>query len=187
MSTVHFQISGHRVVLVVPQFTQVLKGFKMIFIGWGFSQWENGSDEWANKSTLSFWKPNLWLFVDLFLKVGKWVLNCAAGDKLVARWFIDGIVSAHVLQIRCYRGYKIRLSSLEWGLKSMKKVPGCFVDRCKNWTRDLYGHSLDILLDLQNLNQPIRCRSRNKTYRCPVPLDRKETVPNLASDIFPVS
>ena len=50
-------------------------------------------------------------------------------------------------------------------LKSMKKVPGCFVDRCKNWTRDLYGHNLDILLGLQNLNQPIRYRveSLNKS------------------------
>ena len=92
--------------------------------------------------------------MDLFLKVGKWVLNCAAGDKLVVRWFIDGIVSAHVLQIRCYRGTR-----LESVLKSMKKVPGCFLDRCKNWTRDLYGHNLDILLGLQSLNQPIWAES----------------------------
>jgi len=110
VSTVHFQISDHRVVLVVPQFTQVLKGFNMILIGQNFGQWVSGSGERAYESALLFWKPNLWLFVDLFLKVGKWVLNCAAGDKLVVRWFIDGIVSAHVLQIRCYRGYKIRVS-----------------------------------------------------------------------------
>ena len=43
----------------------------------------------------------------------------------------------------------------------MKKVPGCFLDRCKSWTRDLYGHNLDILLGLQSLNQPIRSRAES--------------------------
>ena len=137
----------------------------MIFIGQDFVQWESGSGNRANENTISFWKPNLWLFVDLFLKVGKWVLNCAAGDKLVVRWFIDGIVSAHVLQIRCYRRFKIRvIFSLIFHFKGSKKLPDYFLGRYKNWTRDLYGHSSDILLGLQNLNLMWGCLSIMPKY-----------------------
>ena len=140
------KISGHRVVLVVPQLTHVFyNGFKMMIICGHFQPiiacfW---SSQWECYFTL---KPALWLFVDLFLKVGKWVLNCAAGVKLVGRWFIGGIVSAHALQIRCYRWHKIRVIMIEKII-----VPDYFLDQCKNWLRDLCDHNSDILRVLQNL------------------------------------
>ena len=141
----------------------------------------------SGESALSFWKPNLWLFVDLFLKVGKWVLNCAAGDKLVVRWFIDGIVSAHVLQIRCYRGFKIRLifwdvngTSTWLFLGSVQKL-----DTWSLWPQ--LGHSSRPSKSKWTNQIPSRKLEPIRTYRCLVPLDRTETVPSLPLDIFPVS
>ena len=140
------KISGHRVVLVVPQLTHVFyNGFKIIVISRHFQPIISCSG--SNQSECGFiLKPTLWLFEDLFLKVGKWVLNCAAGVKLVVRWFIAGIVSAHALQIRCYRWHKIRVIMIEKII-----VPDYFLDQCKNWLRDLCDHNSDILRVLQNL------------------------------------